>query len=68
MKSDIAEYLALIVLGTIAVVAMFQLHVGGKEIVLSIGSGLIGYLTKSATNGRNTGPPEKPEKAKPLHP
>lgn len=68
MKTDIAEYLALIVLCIIAVVAMVELTTGAKEIVLSIGSGLIGYLTKSAVSGGATEPPVKPGQDKKLYP
>lgn len=48
MKWDIAELMALAVLGAIAIVAMYQLGVEGKEIPLAIGSGIGGYLTKAA--------------------
>ena len=50
MKTDIAEYLALIVLGAIAIVATFELGVDGKEIPLAIGSGIGGYLAKAGVN------------------
>lgn len=41
------EIIALIILGFIATVAMWQLDVNGKEIALSIGSGVCGYLVKT---------------------
>lgn len=44
------EIVALLVLGIIAVVAMCALLSDGKEIALSIGSGLCGYLTKAAVD------------------
>jgi len=42
------EMLTIVVLGVIAIVALVTLKVGGKEIVLAIGGGLIGFL-KGAT-------------------
>lgn len=50
MNWDITELTALAVLGIIAVVAMYQLGVEGKEIPLAIGSGIAGYLTKAVVN------------------
>jgi hypothetical protein len=41
------ETVALIILGAIAMTAMFALGIGGKEIALSIGSSIGGYLAKS---------------------
>lgn len=38
------EMLTIVVLGVIAIVALAVLKVGGKEIVLAIGGGLIGFL------------------------
>jgi hypothetical protein len=59
MKWDaMAEVAALIILGTVAVVAMYELGVEGKEIPLSIGSGVIGYLTKSAVDIVKNEPPK----------
>lgn len=46
----VTELVALLVLGLIAGVAMYKLGVQGKEIPLSIGSGIAGYLTKSRIN------------------
>ena len=46
----LAELVALLILGIIAVTAMQELGVQGKEIPLAIGSGIAGYLTKAAVN------------------
>lgn len=51
IESDmITESLALIVIGSIAIVAMFTLGSEGKEIPLALGSGVAGYLTKAAVS------------------
>lgn len=51
MKWDVlTELAALVVLGVVAVVAMLELGVEGKEIPLAIGSGIAGYLAKTAVN------------------
>ena len=51
MKWDVmTELAALIVLGIVAVVAILELGVDGKEIPLAIGSGITGYLAKVAVN------------------
>lgn len=42
------ELAALTVLGVIATIAMYELGVDGKEIPLAIGSGIGGYLTRTA--------------------
>ena len=46
----LTEVIALGILGLIAVVAMCELKVEGKEIALSIGSGIAGYIAKGAIN------------------
>jgi len=52
MKSNGAdELVTVLVLGVIAVVALALLKVGGKEIAIAVGSGLIGYL-----KGHSPGP------------
>lgn len=61
MKTDIAEYLALIVLGAIAIVAMYQLGSEGKEVPLAVSSGIIGYLAKAGVTAMRNGTPEKPK-------
>lgn len=48
--NGLAELVALLILGIIAVTAMQELGVHGKEIPLAIGSGIAGYLTKAAVN------------------
>lgn len=53
MKIDwgiITETVALLVLGSIAIIAMYKLGAGGKEIPLAIGSGIGGYLVKGAVS------------------
>ena len=45
------EFATIIVLGIVAVVAMWLLKVGGKEIALAIGTGLIGFLKGSSSGG-----------------
>lgn len=42
--NGIDELITILVLGIIAVVAIVLLKVGGKEIAIAIGGGLIGYL------------------------
>lgn len=44
------EIAALFILGSIAIIAMLKLGVGGKEIALAIGSGIGGYLVKGHVN------------------
>ena len=45
MKSNgMDELVTILVLGTIAIVSIVVLEVGGKEIAIAVGSGLIGYL------------------------
>ena len=51
----IAEVVALVILGIITVVAMCELSVNGKEIALAIGSGIGGYLTKTAIGVKKGG-------------
>ncbi len=46
----VTELAALIVLGTVAIVSMYELGIEGKEIPLAIGSGIVGYLVKAAVN------------------
>lgn len=46
MKVDINEAVALIALAGIAGAAMYYLGDGSKEVVLSIGAGIVGYLSK----------------------
>lgn len=41
------EAVAIIGIVTIAVIAMFMLGAEAKDIPLALGSGLVGYLTKS---------------------
>ena len=60
MKDDntkwetLTEIAALLVLCVIAIVAMYELKVDGKEIALAIGSGIGGYLAKTAVNAKKT--------------
>lgn len=44
MKNGVDELVTIMVLGTIAVISILVLKVGGKEIAIAVGSGLIGYL------------------------
>ena len=46
----VTEIAALFILGSIAMIAMLKLGVGGKEIALAIGSGIGGYLVKGNVN------------------
>ena len=46
----ITECLALIIVGSIAIVAMFTLGIEGKEIPLTIGGGLVGYMAKTVVS------------------
>ena len=45
-----AEITALIVLGVIACLAIWQLGVDGKEVPLSVASGIVGYIAKAAVD------------------
>lgn len=56
--SAITEVVALFILGVIAIVAMYELKVDGKEIALAIGSGIGGYLTKAVVDIKK----DKPDK------
>jgi ribulose 1,5-bisphosphate carboxylase large subunit-like protein len=51
MKNGTDELVTILVLGIIAVVALSLLKVGGKDIAIAIGGGLIGYL-----KGHSPGP------------
>jgi hypothetical protein len=51
MTNGADELITILVLGVIAVVALALLKVGGKEIAIAVGSGLIGYL-----KGHSPGP------------
>lgn len=50
LESVEREGVAIIILGIIAVTAMFLLGLGAKEIVLSIGSGLVGFLSRGKSS------------------
>ena len=52
--NGVDELVTILVLGTIAVVSLALLEVGGKEIAIAVGSGLIGYL-KGHTPGPEQG-------------
>lgn len=41
------EVVALLILGIVAIVAMLKLGVAGKDVALSVGAGIIGYLAKT---------------------
>ena len=45
------EAVAIVCIAAIALVAMFILGVEAKDIPLALGSGLVGYLTKSIKSG-----------------
>lgn len=49
----LTEISALYILGLIAIVAMGCLGIGGKEIALSIGSGIGGYLVKGTIDKKS---------------
>ena len=48
MKNGADEIITILVLGLVAVLSMFLLEMEGKEIALTIGGGLIGYLKGSS--------------------
>ena len=54
MKNGADELITILVLGVIAVISILVLKVGGKEIAIAVGSGLIGYL-KGHTPGEGKG-------------
>lgn len=51
MKNGWAELVAIFILGIIAVVAIAELKVGGKEIAIAVASGLVGYLKGTEDRG-----------------
>ena len=58
--NGVDELVTILVLGIIAVAAIALLKVGGKEIAIAIGSGLIGYL-KGHTPGPEPAAPISPD-------
>jgi hypothetical protein len=50
-SNDKQELATIIILGLIAIVAMWLLEMGGKDIALAIGTGLIGFLKGSSSGG-----------------
>jgi len=53
-EDDISEVLTIVVLGVIAALALIILRVASKEIVSTIGGGLIGYLVHGYKNLKQT--------------
>jgi hypothetical protein len=56
IKFDFNEGMAMVVLGAVACGAMYYLGDSGKDIILTISAGIVGYISRNVKEAAETKP------------